>query len=480
MARFADTRPPAVAGQFYPRSPEALQAQVDACLEQAGQHLIACTVRALIAPHAGYQFSGRTAAHAFRLLKARNDVTRVVVLAPGHRSFARGASVGDYARFATPLGDLHVDVETCQRLLECPQITAERGPHRDEHALEVQLPFIQNVLPEARLVPLVCGQMDLKEIRTLGATLARELWQRDTVWVVSSDFTHYGHAFGYAPFTEHVPERIEELDKGAIDCILRLDCEAFLEYVARTGATICGRLPIALLLAALEEAQETPNAEMLHYTNSGKLTQDFTHSVSYAAIALCDPADGARPETLSCEERRALLELARASIRSQLHGEAEPQPSAGQLSAALRKEAACFVTLHLAGKLRGCIGYLEASEPLHENVVRNARSAAFSDHRFAPLTAEELTDVDIEISVLTPNMPIARPEQFIVGRHGIIIQKRGRRAVFLPQVAPEQGWDRETTLQYLCRKAGLKSDDWRRGAELSVFEAIVFGENNAP
>ncbi len=178
---------------------------------------------------------------------------------------------------------------------------------------------------------------------------------------------------------------------------------------------------------------------------------------------------------LSETEKTRLLELARQSIARGLRG--ERRPPADPLPTALRTAGAAFVSLHKNKLLRGCIGSLEPSASLAASVMENAFSAAFRDPRFPPLTADELPEIKIEISVLTPPVAIENPERFIVGRHGIVLTSRGRRAVFLPQVAPQQGWDRETALRHLAAKAGLDPEAWRDPqARLEVFEAIVFGE----
>ena len=397
----------------------------------------------------------------------------------------RTVSVGAYDAFATPLGDVPVDVAACRGLAAgCALVTSRTDAHASEHALEVQLPFIQTVLPAARLVPMVCGQLDLAQVREVATALVQDLWQNNTLWVVSTDFTHFGSSFRYTPFHDEVPRRLEELDQGAIDCIRRQDCQAFWDYVERTQTTICGRVPIAILLAALEQVGGTECA-LLEYTTSGRLSGDFSHSVSYAALAVTEPGeDGPQAEeseetgmVLNASDRKVLLALARDTIATALRGETLDEPSPGGLPDVLTIDAACFVTLHTnKGRLRGCIGHLEASEPLFQNVINNARSAAFRDYRFSPLTEAEFDDIDIEISVLTPSCRIPGIDSFELGRHGIILTKGGARAVFLPQVAPEQKWDKETTLRHLAMKAGLGSDAWREGAELAVFEAIVFGE----
>ncbi|OGV82608.1 MAG: hypothetical protein A3K18_08175 [Lentisphaerae bacterium RIFOXYA12_64_32] len=489
MKGFTDERKAAVAGQFYPGVTERLTAAVEGYLKQPEKAPDGAAVRALIVPHAGYTYSGPTAGHAYALLRERKDIRRVVVIAPSHRVFLNGLSVGDYARFATPLGSMEVDVTACRALMAAnPLITDRRDAHASEHALEVQLPFVQTVLPDATLVPLVCGKLDAAELKSVAVTLAEALWKPDTLWVISSDFTHYGEGFDYVPFRKDVPKALEELDRGAIDQIVKLDPAGFQEYVGRTGATICGRLPIAVLLAVLEQTGRKCRCELLDYTTSGRQTHDYDRCVSYASIAVLDAATAgagtavaaaAASESafpLTDEDKALLLRLARESIRSRLEDSKQETPADETLSALLKTDAACFVSLHIGASLRGCIGCLEAREPLFRNVIRYARGAAFEDPRFDPVTAAELDRIDIELSVLTPRRSIASPEEFIIGKHGIILVKGRREAVFLPQVAPEQGWDRDTTLTHLALKAGLRPDDWRRDATFYVFEAVVFGE----
>jgi AmmeMemoRadiSam system protein A len=225
---------------------------------------------------------------------------------------------------------------------------------------------------------------------------------------------------------------------------------------------------------------------VLDYTTSALQGGDDSLSVSYAAVAFFSGVEPAA-ETgnragfdLSGDERQTLLSLARKAIADTLAETGVMQPEsidgAHPLTPRLREPGACFVTLLLDSRLRGCIGSLEAREPLAENVRRNARKAAFRDPRFQPLTEVEFRRVAIEISVLTPARPISSSTEIAIGRHGIILEKDGHRAVYLPQVAPEQGWDLETTLAHLAVKAGLRPDAWRRNARFSVFEAIVFNE----
>ncbi len=179
------------------------------------------------------------------------------------------------------------------------------------------------------------------------------------------------------------------------------------------------------------------------------------------------------------QDKNQLLALARGTLEHVFERGAPPVNAAElglHAGPEWREPRGVFVTLHKGGQLRGCIGHIMAQLPLEQAVIENAHSAAFRDPRFSPLTAEELPLTHLEISVLTPLRRIDSHAEIELGRHGVLLSKAGRRAVFLPQVAPEQGWTREQMLTHLSLKAGLRPDDWRSGAEFDVFEAIVFGE----
>lgn len=179
------------------------------------------------------------------------------------------------------------------------------------------------------------------------------------------------------------------------------------------------------------------------------------------------------------EQKKAILRFVRETIAARF---GRPlRPGLDGMGGMMNRTGACFVTLETGPehRLRGCIGNIAAMEPLIKNLERNALNAAFHDPRFPPLEEHELDEIEIDVSVLTPMTPIASPDDFIVGEHGIVLEYLGRHAVFLPQVAPEQGWNREQTLSHLSAKAGLPSDAWRRpGAKFQVFTAIVFGEKD--
>jgi AmmeMemoRadiSam system protein A len=179
---------------------------------------------------------------------------------------------------------------------------------------------------------------------------------------------------------------------------------------------------------------------------------------------------------LNDQEKELLLQIARSAIESQLSGGAAQPPAA--VSGILQEKRGVFVTLHKGGQLRGCIGYIDAVKPLHEAVGEMARAAAFGDPRFSPVGPDEVAQLKLEISVLTPMRRIQEPSEIQVGEHGLYIAGQARSGLLLPQVATEYGWDRETFLEHTCLKAGLQPAAWRDPkTEIYVFQADIFSEN---
>ncbi len=272
---------PAVAGAWYPADPEALARMVDELVGEGAPSLRG-RPRALVEPHAGYIYSGAVAGKGFRLLRAAAP-SRVVLLGPSHYEAFRGACLPDAEAYRTPLGDVPLEREAIAALARIPSFRVSNRPYRLEHSLEAEIPFLQRVLaPGWTLLPVLLGAGTWGPPAQGIADALREWLEADTLLVVSSDFTHFGPRFAYVPFTSNVPQRIEALDRGAIERIVEGDLEGFEAYVQRTGATICGRDAIDVLLRTL--TPETRGA-LVAYDTSGRLTGDWTHSVSYAAIA---------------------------------------------------------------------------------------------------------------------------------------------------------------------------------------------------
>ncbi len=277
-------RPPAVAGVFYHENPEGLKFVINRYLRNANPKPVTGRPIALISPHAGYPFSGQAAAYGFKLLDPE-EINRVCVVAPSHQMRFRGVSIPPYLAYGTPLGEIPLDREECDGLLETRNLfSSVVRAHEREHSLEVQLPFLQVVLGDFQLIPMVVGQLSDPDVADIAAALRRILKEKDLV-VVSSDFTHQGLRFGYVPYETDVKNRIWELDMGAVDRILQKKRRDFRAYVAETGATICGYEPISILLDMLPK---TSRGALLHYYTSGDVLGETSETVSYASIVFED------------------------------------------------------------------------------------------------------------------------------------------------------------------------------------------------
>jgi hypothetical protein len=472
-AHTAGVRAPAVAGSWYPGDAGALRTLIEELLAAAGGHAGPGPLRALVVPHAGLVYSGPTAAHGYARL-APGRWSRVVVLAPNHRASVRGAAVDPSTHYQTPLGRLAVDAEAVATLAATGACVADPGPFVLEHAIEMQLPFLQVLAPEVRLVPVIVGETRPEDGRRIAAALSAVLDDR-TLVVVSSDFTHYGPHYGYVPFTERVPESIEALDTEAIAALTSRDAARFHAHLARTGATICGRRPLGVFL---EMVPGDWHGERCAYATSGAITGDYGHSVSYACIAYHGAEE---PAKLSGEERQALLFAARQALEALFAPPSvESRVAAVRRTPRLAAPSGAFVTLRRRdGRLRGCIGSLEPRRPLLDSVVESARAAARRDPRFAPLGADEVADVTIEVSVLGGLLPVEDPAAIEIGRDGLVITRGLERGVLLPQVATEHGWDRIQFLENTCCKAGLPPNAWKEGARVERFVAEVVDESEA-
>jgi MEMO1 family protein len=513
-------RDPILAGSWYPADAKDLRRAVESYLDGDGSRTgvggetsgtdaaSRGSPIALIVPHAGYRYSGPTAGKGYATARGVS-YDRVIVIGPSHRVAFEGAALPEDEAWRTPLGDVPLDRTAIAALEKRTGFASLPAAHAQEHCLEIQVPFLQVALaPGFKLVPIVIGRLDQDGCGEIAEGLAPLLGPR-TLLVVSSDFTHFGPSYDYVPFRENVPERLREMDEGAAAAIQAISPTDFEAFCARTGDTICGREPIRVLLTLLEGGKA--RVEKLGYARSGDLMGDFTNSVSYYAFAFLPPAgeggggskgqessgqpgpgpEGSQaprapngppaPRMLDEKEGAFLLRLARGTVSAALRKEKAPStevPSEFPKDSPLREVRGVFVTLTEDEDLRGCIGSIVGVEPLAKGVAHQAMNSAFHDPRFPALRPEEIDRVSIEISVLTPPVPVQGYEAIEVGRHGVLIEKRGYRAVFLPQVATEQGWDRDTMLSHLCRKAGLGPEEWRSGMSFEVFEAQILEEKH--
>lgn len=474
-----------LAGSWYPATAAELNTVIEDHLSRISISSDEPVPNVLLLPHAGYTYSARTAAVGLkRILNA--PYKRVVLLAPSHWMVMKNQFAAPRATtLSTPYGSIRVDHEAIETVARSFSVTCNNRIHANEHSAQMQYPLLQYALKDFFLVPFIVGEMD-RAARTEAANALRQIIDSETLLVVSSDFTHYGRDFGYTPYNDNVRSAVQAVDFKAAEKITHVDCEGFLNVLDTTGATICGRDPIAVMLAMLPaDARITP----LHYETSSDESGDYSRFVCYMCMAGTVNWESAPPQKttpseayFTDDEKRTLLRFARAAIQYTLetgkklradHFEHETTPR-------LQQPMGCFVTLNKTTDrtLRGCIGEIAARQPLFQAVTALAGHAAFSDPRFPKLREEEFNTVTIEISALTPERTVDNWKDIVIGQHGITVSKYGRSAVFLPQVAPEQGWTREQTLTQLALKAGLKPDDWRQGAQFTVFEAFVFNETD--
>ena len=477
-------RIPRIAGSWYPNSAEEILKLVGA-EKPAGPTLD--RPAALIVPHAGYAYSGGVAARAFARLPT-NAYERVIILAPSHRvAMRRSFSVEPAVDVATPFGTVKFSQTLHDRLAALPGARFVAEAHPLEHAIDIELPLVRHYLPDCEVAAAVVGQWDFAsaaDVQVLAdfAAAFRRLLDPRTLVVVSSDFTHYGRDFDYVPFTDDVKTRLPALDKMMFEKLSANDNRIWSEALHETGATICGASCLHLLLAALPASARF---ERLEYATSGDRTGEWTHVVGYASGAVyadwTEPLKSLTASTsasgeLSAAAGRMLLEVAEHSLEAALLGKerAGVQDIPAEIRRELQRTGGAFVTLTENGQLRGCIGQIVSDRPVLDTVREMAVSAGLHDPRFMPVRANELPALRYEVSVLTEPTPVKGPGDIVIGRDGVILSKRGRRAVFLPQVAPEQRWDVPTMLMHLSLKAGLAADDWKSGAAFETFRAQVF------
>ncbi len=479
-AGFGVVRPAALAGTWYPADPKVLASTVDGLLAQAPKSQSGPDeqVDALVVPHAGMVYAGRTAAAAFKLVQG-HKYARVIVLGPSHRMSFSGLAVPPVDAFETPLGKIPLDLQALAELRQSPLVSVVPGAHAQEHSIEMELPYLQRALqPGWKLVPILVGQMSEADYAT-AAQLLRPLDDKDTLVVVSSDFTHYGPRFDYLPFAagEGIAGRLRNLDMGLFEQMSAFNPKGLLAYKERTGITACGFGPI-MVLTELLKGEASPR--VIDYSTSGQLTGSYENSVSYLGVGYFekDPPGAA---AYTPQELRTLHGLALRALKLAVdQGASAVDPDAlvkdMNLPDKLKAPGAAFVTLRQeAGDLRGCIGDIIPYRPLYESIIGNAVSAALRDPRFTPVRPGELKGLEVEISLLTPPRPIPSYKDYNVAHQGVILHAEGRHAVYLPEVAPSMGWSREHTLSQLSLKAGLDADAWKSpDARFEVFTSVTY------
>jgi hypothetical protein len=473
-------RPAAVAGGFYPADPKVLSAMIDTLLAQvsgpAVPNLNNVPIIAAVAPHAGYQYSGPVAAYTYAALKGRK-YSRVVIIAPTHYVSFDYTSVYDGDAYATPLGNVPVDKAFARQLVKMDSSIRLSGDGHDatpaggEHAVEVELPWLQKVLGNFEIVPIVMGDQSYENSRALGVALAKliksEGKEGDTLVLASSDLSHY-----------HTYDDAVRMDHKTLDALQSWDYFSMSRNFNSRIWEACGGAPIVAAMVYAERMGAN-QARVLKYENSGDVTGDHSRVVGYSADVFVRASGGKAEETpfsLTEQEKKDLLALARKSVEFAVGKDELYQPSASA-DATLDQERGAFVTLTISGELRGCIGYTSAIKPLYMTVRDTAKYAALNDPRFPPVSPSELPRLEYEVSVLSPLRRVLDVQQIKVGEHGLLMKNGDSEGLLLPQVPVEQKWDRQTFLEQTCRKAGMNPGCWKdENTDIFSFTAVVFNE----
>jgi len=468
-------RKPAVAGKFYPASPDNLQQEISELFAEATPKKYH-NVRAIICPHAGYVFSGRIAASAFNQIDKEVSYKRVFILASSHHESFNGAAVYCDGDFVMPYGKETVDTDLGKQLVESfpDTFTSNRSPNLNEHSIEVQLPFLHNVLKTGyNIIPIVIGTSEPVKCKEIASALKQWLTS-ENLFIISSDFSHY-------PEYEDAL-KIDAITKDAIlknspDILYFTLAENSKKHIPNLVTSLCGWTSVLTLLYMTSQ-NESLEYKAVEYSNSGD-TKNYGEKdrvVGYWGICLLEKQIQENEFELSDKDKDTLLEIARKTIEELCRHKKRYNLDIAGYSPILKTDCGAFVTLHESGKLRGCIGRLVGNLPLYKMVQEMAVSAAVHDYRFMPVDAKELPFIDIEISVLSPMRKINDVSEIQLGKHGIYIEQGRHAGVFLPQVATETGWDLETFLGHCSRdKAGLEWYGWK-SADIYIFTATVFAK----
>jgi len=477
-----DIQKPSLSGSFYPKDPAILKERVGGFIDNAKPKSIHGDIVAIISPHAGFTYSGETAGYGFKVIKDKGFKSAIIV-ASSHRHSFEGLAVLDKDFYLTPLGKVAIDRGITQKLLSFSEnINYYNQPFLNENSTETQIPFVQESLPGAKIVLVLTGNSSYDTCTLLRNALYAAIGERrDVVIIASSDMSHYNPDKAARIIDSAVLDEIEEFNPE----------ELFLKFSNMPGKEKpCGNTAI---IGAMMTARKlgADKISILRYATSADATGDKSAVVGYASAVIYkssvdnhqttekDKVEKDMEELLNAKEKERLLQIARETLKAYLNnGE---KLSVEEDDPILNKEMGAFVTLDKNGQLRGCIGNIIGKGPLYQTVSDMAIEAGIHDPRFSPVSPEELEDIDIEISVLSPLKKIDNPDQIVMGKHGVMVKKGFRSGVYLPQVAVETGWNREEFMNSLCmQKAGIPRDSWKnKGCDIYIFSAEVFGEREA-
>ncbi|MBD3156131.1 MAG: AmmeMemoRadiSam system protein B [Candidatus Aenigmarchaeota archaeon] len=443
-----DIRPSVVAGQFYPKKKEELEKMINDFLLKAKVRNYP-KVTGLIVPHAGYIYSGPVAAEAFKQIN--QDIKEVIILAPTHHIRFQGASIGKFEYYSTPLGKVELS-DKVENLLKEEIFVSVPDTHKREHSIEVEIPFLQEVLGDFKIIPIITGSVDPKKLADTLMNYVNE----GTLIVVSSDLSHY-----------HSYESAVELDRSCINNIINFDFDELEEREA------CGKVPILTLMYLADKLDW--EGKLVDYRNSGDTAGNNNRVVGYTSIVFYRPP-------LKREDQEFLLNLSRKTIDNYLKNGSKPKLNRREISQELKKPSGCFVTLFKEGQLRGCVGCIFSEKELYQSIIENTINAAFKDARFPPVTEDEIDDIKIEISILSDPKELSfKDSEELLSKltpikDGVLLENGPRSATYLPQVW-KQLPDKEEFLCRLCMKAGLPPESWKENdTKIKIYRDFAFCE----
>lgn len=462
------------AGRFYTANPAALKTQLQQMFAKAEPRREGASPLAIVVPHAGYVYSGEVAASGFNQIDPNRKFEHIFVIGSSHTTSFQGASVYCDGNYETPLGIVKVDTELAKKLVaENKILKSYVEPHLYEHSLEVQLPFLQfHLKNDFQIVPIILGPSTGDTPQKLAAALKPYLNEKN-LFVISSDFSHYPSYMNARMADQATAEAIQTNKPAKLLAALEKNQEKNIPGLA---TSLCGWSSVLTLLYMTEKMPGI-SVDLVEYKNSGDSPEgDKDRVVGYYSIAFNQAESKTGEFSLNETDKNFLLKLARNTITDYIKKGVTPEVDATNLSATLKTPCGAFVTLNKDGKLRGCIGRFNPEQPLWKVVQTMAIAAATQDYRFEPVTSGEISQLEIEISVLAPLKRITSANEFILGGQGIYIKKGNQTGTFLPQVAAQTGWSKEEFLGHCAQdKAGIGWNGWK-SAELYTYEALVFKE----
>ncbi len=467
-------RQPAVAGEFYPSEPKELRTTLKELFTEAVPKKTK-NVLAIIAPHAGYVFSGKVAASSFNQIDENKKYENIFIIGPSHHASFSGASIYSKGNYITPLGTVKVNIPLAEKLIkEYDFFHFYLDVHYYEHCIEVELPFLQyKMKKDFKIIPIVIGSASPKVCKKIAKAL-KPYFNDKNLFIISTDFSHYPK---YQDAVENDKRTADAILSNSANNLIKTLNDNASRNIPNLVTSLCGRYAVLTLLYMTENNPDIKVIPIFSRNSGDTEYGDKDRVVGYYSIAFTLKNEDDKEFNFNEEDKKELLKIARKSIEQYIKKNKIPQIDTKTFSKDLFTKCGAFVTLTENGKLRGCIGRFIADEPVYKVVQQMAIAAATQDSRFPKVTASEIDNIKIEISILSPLKKIQSVDEIQLGKNGIYIKKGWASGTFLPQVAKETGWTKEEFLGHCARdKAGIGWNGWK-DADIYTYDAEVFDED---